>query len=84
MTRSEGEAILKEIKRARTALNRVARLEKYSLIDHPGRLLTFQFLLGIMRGIGAFVGATIVVAIAAYILSRFPFAQNFIQSLTVL
>lgn len=75
------DRVLRELRDLKRQVRRLRNVEKYSLLEHPGRLLSMQFVLGVVRGLGSVFGATIVVAIAAYFLTRLPFIQRLIESM---
>ncbi len=75
------DKVLKELRELKRQVRKLRNVEKYSLFDHPGRLLSLQFVLGVVRGLGSVFGATIVVAIAAYVLSRLEFVQRIVESI---
>lgn len=62
--------VQKEMRDLKVQLKKMIKVNKYSFIEHPARLLAFQFTIGLVRGIGSFIGATIVIAVIVYILSR--------------
>ncbi|HJN84925.1 hypothetical protein HOI83_01435 [Candidatus Uhrbacteria bacterium] len=65
----------KEMIELKMQLKRMIRVHKYSLIEHPARLLSFQFLIGLVRGLGSFIGATIVVGFIIYLLSSLGYTE---------
>lgn len=46
-------------------------LEEYkSMVEHPWKVLFFNFLLGVARGLGLAVGMTIIAAVTIYLVSK--------------
>ena len=74
------DEFLQEVRKTRKVLNRLSRLEHYTLVEHPWKLLGFQFLLGIVKGLGVVVGATVVVAAIAFVLSFFEVGRTLINT----
>ncbi len=63
--------ILKELRDIRRSISRLHKIQKYTLLESPAKLFAFQFLIGIVRGVGSVIGATLVFALIVYILSFF-------------
>lgn len=63
----------KEVAALRVELARLNRHKFVTLHNAPLRLLGFQFLRGIAMGFGTVVGATILVSLAAFLLSQIDF-----------
>ena len=70
---------VKEIKELRKQIKKMAKINKYSLVEHPGKVITFQFTLGLVRGVGTFIGGTLVIALLFYLLDLFGITQAFSQ-----
>jgi hypothetical protein len=74
----------KEYQNLGKALERIVQKDYINLALHKGQLMWVGFLRGLATGFGAFLGATLVVALLLWILSLFdsvPFVQNIIDSL---
>ncbi len=63
------ENVIKEMRALKAQIKRMIRVHKFALIEHPGQILGFQFLVGLARGVGSVIGATLVVGAVIYILS---------------
>jgi hypothetical protein len=63
--------ILKELRDIRRSISRLHKIQKYTLLENPVKLFAFQFFVGIVRGVGSVIGATLVIALLAYGLSFF-------------
>ncbi|NQV12662.1 hypothetical protein HQ524_04845 [Candidatus Uhrbacteria bacterium] len=68
-------ATQKEMRELKAQLKKIIRVHKYSLIEHPARLLSFQFMIGLARGVGSFIGATLVIGALIFILSALGFTD---------
>ncbi len=63
--------VLKELRDIKRSITRLHKIQKYTLLENPAKLFAFQFLIGIVRGVGSVIGATLVFALIVYILSFF-------------
>lgn len=62
-----------------TTLKRMQRVGGFTVIQRPGRFLWFQFLTGIIRGLGSAVGAGVILAVLLYVVHKLPFVQRIID-----
>lgn len=60
--------ILQDLTKALWALNKSRAIRIY---NNPWKLLWYNFLIGVTRGLGSIIGATLVLGIIVYILSKF-------------
>ncbi|HHH14299.1 MAG TPA: hypothetical protein ENJ78_01165 [candidate division WWE3 bacterium] len=60
--------ILQDLTKALWALNKSRAIRIY---NNPWKLLWYNFLIGVARGLGSIIGATLVLGIIVYILSKF-------------
>lgn len=51
------------------------------LLKHPGRLYLRQFGLGIVRGIGSFLGATVVIGFLIYLVQRLSLVDKAVDAI---
>ena len=73
------EELLGEVRAMNETVHRVDRLYGHTLLSKPWRLLLLQFAVGLVRGVGSFLGATIVVAVLIYILSCFTLTERLLE-----
>jgi hypothetical protein len=73
--RGLGDRTVKEMRALNTQIKKMIKVHKFALIEHPGKILGFQFLVGLVRGVGSFIGATIVIGVLIYILSTLGYSE---------
>ena len=61
---------VREVALLRKSLHRLDSAVGGLLLTHPGRLYLRQFGLGIVRGIGSFLGATVVIGVIVYFVQK--------------
>ena len=65
--------LVREVAALRAEMEMLNNHRVIRLHNRPMRLLAFQFLRGILMGFGTVIGATILVSVAAYLLSQIDF-----------
>lgn len=65
--------LTKEVNQLAKQVQKLQNTELIKIYKHPGKLIWYSFLKGIMVGLGSVVGATVVVAILIYLLSKISF-----------
>ena len=65
--------LVREVAALRAEMELLNNHRVIRLHNRPMRLLAFQFLRGILMGFGTVIGATILVSVAAYLLSQIDF-----------
>jgi len=81
---SETPALTKEIKELTKEVRKLKDLEFLRVFKHPWKFMGFSFLKGIMVGFGSILGATVLVALFIYILSKIslvPVIGDFVQDI---
>ena len=78
------EELLVEVKQLQKSVHTIDKAYDGLLLHRPGKLFLLQFSLGIVRGIGSFLGATIVVAIIVYILHKVSFFERLLEAFPIL
>ena len=68
-----------DVQALQTTLQRMRRVGGFTVIQRPGRFLWFQFLTGIIRGLGSAVGAGVILAVLLYVVHKLPFVQRIID-----
>jgi hypothetical protein len=79
------QTLLRELHKEVVALRKSLRVMDAGmgglLLTHPGRLYLRQFGLGIVRGIGVFLGATVVVSFLVYLVGRLSLVDKALDAL---
>lgn len=78
------EELLVEVKSLQKSVYILDKAYDRLLLHRPLKLFILQFSLGIVRGIGSFLGATIVVAIIVYILHKISFFERLLEAFPIL
>lgn len=81
VAKASNREIAKELKVLNRQLKQMSKLGNFGFAGRPGRYVGIQFFVGIIRGLGSVVGATIVVAILLYILNQFEITQAIVELL---
>lgn len=69
----------REIRRLNKQLERISKVGAFSFAGRPGRFVSLQFGVGVIRGVGSALGATVVLAILIGVLRNFPLTQSLIE-----
>src|SRR3989338_1692199 len=75
--RTSQHQLTHEVKQLAKIIKQLQRERPFDVMQKPGRLLWLAFLKGIMVGFGSVLGATVLVALAIYILSQIQFVPVF-------
>lgn len=68
---ADDESVLRDVAEQLTRTMEKTRIAEYvEYLNHPGRLLWTNFLIGIARGLGSTIGLAIVLAVVLYILQK--------------
>lgn len=74
--------LAREVHRLSKTILKLQREKPFDVMTHPGRFMWLAFLKGIMIGFGSFLGATLLVAMLLYLLSKIqliPIVGDFVQ-----
>lgn len=83
-TLTSEKELAKEVKELAKEIQKLKDMEFIRILKHPGRLMWLSFLKGAFVGLGSVLGATILVAILAFILNQFsyvPFVGNYFKEI---
>ena len=67
------KALVKELDNLTRQIKKLQNAELIRIYKKPGKFLFFSFMKGIMMGLGSVLGATVVVALLVYLLSKVSF-----------
>lgn len=80
----EAKTLAKETKKLSKEVNKLKDLEFMKVFKHPLKFMWFSFLRGLMVGFGSVLGASVVVALFVYLLSKISFVPvvgDFVQDI---
>lgn len=80
------EKRLTQLERIANHIEKIRLGEYVEMMNHPGRLIWINLLIGVSRGVGLTVGATLVIAIlfkilAALIAMKIPYLTDLLQNI---
>lgn len=73
MRESANHRLVREVHRLTKTLNKLQKEQPFDVMKNQKRFLWLSFLKGVMVGFGSFLGATILVALVVFLLSKIQF-----------
>ncbi len=83
---TEIDHLTKDTKRLTREVRRLKKLEFLKVFKHPIKFMGFSLLNGLMFGLGSILGASILVALAIYLLAQISFVPiigDFVQDIVL-